>query len=157
MQRYVSSNEVLAIIWNGLKLWWGRKVIFGMLRGLNILNKVYAQDYLRQEKQNVVTDKYSWLQHIFASLYFSIHAFFPGLNITLLFYEKLRKNWVITKKVKVFHEIKCITEVPIDMIQRLTFEHADRLHIFSSKKSVFENKVQRNLKALNILPFLYVL
>ena len=45
----------------------------------------------------------------------------------------------------------------IDMIQMLTFEHADRMHIFSSKKSVFENKVQSNLKKLNILPFLYVL
>ena len=62
-----------------------------MLRGFNIINKASAQDYFEAGKQKVVTEKYSLLQHIFASVNFSIHAFFPGLNITLLFYEKLRK------------------------------------------------------------------
>ena len=41
------------------------------------------------------------------------------------------------------------------MIQKSIFEHADRIHTFSLKKSVFENEVQNNKSILHYLSFVF--
>ena len=94
--------------------------------------------------------------HFYFSLFFYT-SLFSGVKHNTSFLWKIKKKLSYNQKSQSVSRNKMHHWNFCDMIQRLTFEHADRMHIFSSKKSVFENKIQRNLKALNVLPFLYVL
>ena len=152
MFRRIKLLPSYKIDWN-----YNEKDIFGMLRGFDIINKASAQDYFEAGKTKDCDGEIFIITTHFRFCLFFNTCLFSGVKHNTSFLWKIKKKLSYNQKSQSVSRNKMHdwnSHLRIDMIQRLTFENADRMHIFSSKKSVFENKVQRNL---NILPFLYVL
>ena len=92
--------------------------------------------------------------HFCFSLFFYT-CLFSGVKHNTSFLWKIKKIFCYNQKIQNFERNKMHdwnSHLRIDMIQRLTFEHADRMHIFHRKK-VFLKKSSHKFESVIYITF----